>query len=360
MKILHLPTTTGGNAWGLSQAERALGYHSDVLIADKNPLKYQADIIIKNNLFHNNKYIDKFFLEVKKIISFFQIRNKYDIYHFNFGSSLLSYPLPSLYLLDLPYYNRRAKIIVTYNGCDARQKYATLKRTQYAACANNNCYNGICNDIKVEQARAQKISIFDKYANHIYSVNPDLLYFLPERAKFVPYTIANWTNTTPPSYQPRKKLKIVHSPTNRECKGSDHIIQAIQILNKKYSNYIDFTLVENMPYEKAQEVYRQADLVIDQLLIGYYGAFTVEVMKMGKPVMVYINEKDLKFLPTDMQDDCLDTIINVNAYNIIDKLANIIENPEQLTTYSEKSLTYANKWHNPEQIAKQVITDYES
>lgn len=358
MKILHLPTTTGGNSIGLARAERKLGFHSDVLITDKNPLKYHADLIVKNNLFHNYKYINRFFLEIQKLIKFFQVRNKYDVYHFNFGSSLLSYPHPKLYLLDLPYYNKNAKIVVTYNGCDARQKYATLKRTKYAACANEKCYGGVCNNIKVEHSRAAKIKIFDKYSDHIYSVNPDLLYFLPERSNFIPYTVANWDQIKPVNYKINNKIKIVHSPTNRECKGSEHIINAIKILNKKYSSKIDFILVENMPYEQALKIYEQADLVIDQLLIGYYGAFAVEVMKMGKPLMVYINENDLKFIPEQMKKDCLDTIFNVTAFNIIDKLSYIVENPELLYSHSEKSLQYVENWHNPMSTAEKITSDY--
>ena len=32
-------------------------------------------------------------------------------------------------------------------------------------------------------------------------------------------------------------------------------------------------------------MYAQADLVVDQVLIGWYGALAVETMAMGKPVI---------------------------------------------------------------------------
>lgn len=360
MKILHLPTATGGHPSGLSQAERSLGYNSEVLIVGKNPFNYQADLVIDSTLFTNQKYINRFFLEIKKIICFFSIRKKYDVFHFNFGHSLLSYPIAQLHLLDLPYYSKKAKIVVTYNGCDARQKYATLKRTNYSACSNSKCYNGVCNNIKVEESRANKIKIFDQYADSIFSVNPDLFYFLPERTKFIPYVISRWyeIEAQPYSLKTNKKIKVVHAPTNRECKGSEHIISAFKILNKKYSAVVEFVLVENLKHHEALAAFQQADLVIDQLLIGYYGCFTVEVMKMGKPVMVYISETDLKFLPLQMQRDCLDSVININAYNIINKLASILENPQILIEYAQKSRAYVEKWHNPKTIAEQIITEY--
>ena len=36
MKILHLPTSVGGNSWGLAQGEKALGLDSKVLIDSNN------------------------------------------------------------------------------------------------------------------------------------------------------------------------------------------------------------------------------------------------------------------------------------------------------------------------------------
>ena len=36
MRVLHLPTSVGGNAWGLSQAEKTLGIYSQVLVEENN------------------------------------------------------------------------------------------------------------------------------------------------------------------------------------------------------------------------------------------------------------------------------------------------------------------------------------
>ena len=56
--------------------------------------------------------------------------------------------------------------------------------------------------------------------------------------------------------------------------------------------------------------------MIDQILAGWYGAFGVEVMKMGKPLGVFIRDEDLKFVPKDMAKDLLDTVINIHPFNI--------------------------------------------
>ena len=55
MKILHLPTSVGGNSWGLAQGEKALGLESEVLIDANNWLNYKSDICLglenKNKVF---------------------------------------------------------------------------------------------------------------------------------------------------------------------------------------------------------------------------------------------------------------------------------------------------------------------
>ena len=113
MKVLHLPTTVGGHSWGLSLAERDLGLSSHVLSRSESWIGYGSDISL--NLQNKNKIIQ--FLELFK--AFLKYRKSYDIYHFNFGSSLIDYFNFGINLWDLPYYE--GKKIMTYNGCDARQ-----------------------------------------------------------------------------------------------------------------------------------------------------------------------------------------------------------------------------------------------
>src|SRR4051812_7214594 len=124
MKVLHLPHSVGGNASGLAEGERALGLTSDVLAATKDWLGYPADISL--NL-QNTK--SAFAKAVQLAQTFFAIRSRYDVFHFNFGSSLIHSPQFHLNQIDLPFYPRGAKLFVTYNGCDARQKFPTMRRT---------------------------------------------------------------------------------------------------------------------------------------------------------------------------------------------------------------------------------------
>lgn len=352
MNILHLPTSVGGNSWGLAQGEKDLGLNSEVLIDANNWLNYKSDICL--GLEHKNKVSQI----VKKMETFFKIRKKYDVYHFNYGSTLVDFMNYGVQLWDLPFYE--GKKVVTYNGCDARQKYPTMNRVDFSACHDEKCYNGMCNSGRLDTIRQNRISKMNLYVEHIFSVNPDLMHFLPQdKTTFLPYTVAGWNEIEMKKYMIDKKVKIIHSPTNRAAKGSTYILEALNKLQSKYTN-IEVVLIEKIPYEEALKLYQEAHIVIDQVLIGWYGAFGVEVMKMGKPLGVFIREEDLKFIPNEMAKDLKGAIINLNPYNIEEELSKYIENTNLLYQKSEACIAYVNKWHNPHYVASLTKQVYES
>lgn len=359
LRILHLPTSTGGNAWGLAQAERMIGMKSDVLVLNNSYLQYPADYVLFDKPM--SSFSDKIIGSFYKFFKILKIRHDYDVFHFNFGSSLIDHPNLGLELADLPLFQQQGKTMcVTYNGCDARQKYPTMRRVDYAACHENNCFNGMCNSGNLDRERQKKINRFDKFADHIFALNPDLFYFLPERTKFLPYTIASWNQINRQPYQsPGKTIKIAHAPTNRAAKGSAYILAALEKLQNTYPGRIEILLVEGLSHAEAIQKYQSADLVIDQLLIGWYGALAVEVIKMGKPVMVFIREEDLRFIPSKMAKDCVNAFILADKTNIFEKLCDIVENPDSLSEFCHRSYSYICDWHDPLSIAKSTRSIYE-
>ena len=352
MNVLHLPTSVGGNSWGLAKGEKKLGLDSKVLVFEQNWLNYPYDYCMNLN---NYGKLGKL---IKRIKTFFKVRKKYDIYHFNFGSSLVDIQNKGIHLWDLPFY--KGKKIMTYNGCDARQKYPTMQRVEFSACHQKDCYGGVCNSGEQDKIRQKRITKATKYVNHIFSVNPDLMYFLPkDKTTFLPYTIAGWDDIRECSFKIDKKIKIVHAPTNQAAKGSKFILSALKNLSKKYDN-IEVELIENIPYQEALKKYRDAHIVVDQVLIGWYGGFGVEVMKMGKPLAVFIREEDLKFIPEEMAIDLKEAIININPFNIDKVLEKYILDYDLLYKKSEASLKYVNKWHDPKYVASLTKKIYES
>jgi hypothetical protein len=361
MKVLHLPSNVAGNAFGLAQGERQLGLDAKALSIGKSVYDFPSDLIIpaKNTLLSQLYHRAQVFLKA---------RAAYDVFHFNFGSSLIHYLDLGLNLADLPFYSKQAVKVVTYQGCDARQKDGTITRInsgtgarQHAACLYDGCYDGICNSGKRDDRRRRAIDKMMAHCDHAFALNPDLLHFLPkDKASFLPYTIPNFDAIQPKSnnFFEQDKITIVHAPTQRVTKGSAYVIKAVEALQEKFPNKISFKLVENMPYEEALEVYRTADLVIDQLLIGWYGGLAVEVMKMGIPVAAYINPDDLKFLPPGFAEAL--PILNMTKDNILEKLEHIITHRDMLVDQGAQAKAFVEQWHDPKYVATLTKKVYEA
>ena len=122
INILHLPNSIGGNAVSLVEGERTLGLNSRALSVVNTHFDHPMDIYVDLT----NKNLFQQFLA--RLRTFFKYRQGFDVYHFNFGASLIHAPRYGLNLLDLPYYDHKAIKIMTYQGCDARQKYPTIQR----------------------------------------------------------------------------------------------------------------------------------------------------------------------------------------------------------------------------------------
>ena len=353
MKILHLPTSVGGNAYGLSRGERQLGLQSDTLVTYSTWFDYPADINLQLEKIKSSA--GKF---LKLFATFLDIRNKYDVFHFNFGSSLIHSYKAQYCQLELPFYPKNSKLFATYNGSDARQKSPTINNSDIPSHCYDDYFEYIDSE-KLDKMRQKSINKMARYVKHIWALNPDLLNVLPsKKSSFLPYTVSLSNNETfPPIF--KKKLKILHAPTSRAAKGSDVILSVFDELKTKYKNSIEFILLENVAHKKAYELYKTADLIVDQILIGWYGAVAVELMQMGKPVVARIAEKDLHFIPKPMADDLNETIINAGPTTIYNCLAKIIENPGILKKFSEASIAYAKKWHNPDYVAGITKQQYE-
>lgn len=88
-------------------------------------------------------------------------------------------------------------------------------------------------------------------------------------------------------YYPAKtgsSTKIIHTPTRRGFKGTSVVLQAIEILKERRSDF-DFYLIEGLPYTEYLEKIAGADVVIDQIYSQSPGMNGLEMMAAGKVVL---------------------------------------------------------------------------
>jgi len=147
-------------------------------------------------------------------------------------------------------------------------------------------------------------------------------------------------------------LRVVHASNHRQFKGSRHLIAAIETL-KKEGYPIELVLVERIPNAEAMQIYRTADIVFDQCLIGFHGYFALEAMALGKPVMVFIRKPQYLIDP----ENC--PLINVRPDTIVESLRGFLSNRDQLTGIGKKSRQYIERHYGLPAFADRLRRAYE-
>lgn len=364
MKVIHSPVNIGNQASVLSLAEKKLKGEFPVLDESlsvnftPNFSCYPADQTYSSSRFFQRNILGKVINSIK--IFLFGIFNlkSFDVYHFYFGRSFLSFGIriSKLNLFDLWLLKKLGKkIFFTYQGCDARQ------RTQYcdspiSACKLTECMNDWCRE-NTDAHRRANISKTLCYADKVFCLNPDLVP-LVDGAEFLPYATLfpeDFFDSRTPKSKAGKKVTILHAPSDRAIKGTKYILHAIERLKKKYD--LELVLLEGLSQEQVYAAYRDADILVDQVLVGWYGSTAVEGMASGCPVVSFINDEFLKYLLPGMGEEL--PIVSADPTNLYEKLEDLIKDSQKRLDLAEKGLRFVNRWHHPDKIARAMLELYQ-
>jgi hypothetical protein len=350
LRVLHCPSAVGGHPPALARAERALGLDSRCITVEPPPYGYEVDAVIGDR--------GRLRRELGRWQVLLRALRGVDVVHFNFGSTLLPRSVPGrghavfdtyarlVELRDLPLLRRAGRrIFVTFQGDDVRPTGAArgLARTP--------------EQIAADERKAHAVRMFDRYAHGIYALNPDLLDYLPARARFLPYAsvdLAAWqpVDAGPPEPTP----VVVHAPTDPELKGTAALLAAVDRLRADGVE-LELRLVEGVSREAAQAAFARADLVVDQLLTGWYGGVSVEAMALGKPVVANVRTDWLERVPARMWAEL--PILHATTATVERVLREwLTVRREGLRRHGSQGRAFVERWHDPLKIAETVVEDY--
>jgi len=305
MRILHVASTVT-NIYTLAIAQRRLGLDVDVVSFLPNIRNNTFDIYLPTKL-------PPVIQSLKKTPQLIKIAKHYDVIHFH-GTSGCTF------FLDIPIFKHMGKKIILHHRGVERLNFF------------------------------KKEYFMSRFADYKFVSTPDLLTYSPD-AEWLPNPIDLKENPWSSINSDKEQLIIVHPPTSMNqglYKGTANIIKAMKDIESADSN-ITFKLVLNKTHKEALEIYKSADIIIDQLLVGFYGMVTIEAMALGKPVVCYVDEK-YGDIP----------VWNATVDTFKERLQQLAGDYCSRSLLSKRGREYIEKIHDSETVARRTIEVYDS
>lgn len=143
---------------------------------------------------------------------------------------------------------------------------------------------------------------------------------------------------------------VIHSPTAPVAKGTSAVLTTVEHLKTKYD--FEFHLVQGMPRDQALQFMKNADILLDQFVLGDFGSSSLEAMALGKVVVCYIKPAVAALYPHDLP------VVNATQDNLSDVLEQLIRDGELRNELGRRGRAYVAKYHNAVKIADRLKTIY--
>jgi glycosyltransferase involved in cell wall biosynthesis len=321
LRVLHSPSNIAGGPGAISQGLRELGVESTMLVFNERPFERGFDINLR--LRDTSKRSNLPLNLPRQLKTFLWAVPRFDVFHFHAGLTLLPkiVNLPSLRLL-------RKGIVFQSWGSDLRGRPASEVRYLRSADA-----------VIVGSFLTRRLAPRGPWPE--YDVVPPAL------------VLTDWQ---PAPVVPGEVLRVAHAPSKRRVKGTEAVLAAFDSLRAR-GVPIELDLIEGVPNREARLRYAAADVVIDQLRIGWYGMLAIESMALGKPVVVHLDEEAAA--ETEKAFGIELPLVRAREDTLAEVLAGLVEKRDSLPELGRRSREYVEQVHAHTTVARRVLDIYE-
>jgi hypothetical protein len=190
----------------------------------------------------------------------------------------------------------------------------------------------------------ERVRIFSRYAALILPGDPTIVPWLPRHDVLFKYFPTR--TDCEPVYDPGNAIPvIVHAPNHRNVKGTQFLLDAVAALQTE-GVACELRLVENVPPSEAFALYRRADVIADQFIIGSFGSFALEGCCLGKPVLTYLEpghlENSVYYLP----------LVNTRPETLLETLRLLLRDPVLRQTIGRSAREAVARFYSYEAIGE--------
>jgi glycosyltransferase involved in cell wall biosynthesis len=305
LRVVHTPLNVAGIPWTNVQALRRKGVEATLVVVERQRMHPEADIDLARRPGLAGQVRAQW-------PAFARLLPRTDVFHFYIGWTLL----PKF--LQFPILRAaRKKSLFHFLGTDIRGRTEAQLAYRHRADA----------------------TVVGSY---------DAIRWVPEAEVIPPGIDLRGVDPTPPS--DRRRPVVVHAPSNRGRKGTEHVIAACDALP------VDLRIVERLHHDEALAAYRDADIVVDQLNAGWYGVFAIEAMALGKPVVTFLHEEAVA--RTEQAFGTRVPLVSVTKETLTDALRPLVESPDERRRVGAASRAYVEQVHDADRVAERLLDLY--
>jgi hypothetical protein len=307
LRVVHCPVNTAGVPWTNVLALRRRGIDASLVVFNRYALHPEAD----RSLDLGAGFLGR---QARQWPALASLLPRTDVFHFMFGLTLvpqsLQYPI-------LRAFGKHS--VMHYLGTDIRGK------------TPEQLASG-------KKAGAEVVGSWDA------------IRWVPGATVIPPGIDLAALTPAPPGE--RKRPIVVHAPSSRRRKGTEHVVAACEGLD------VELRIVEGVRHDEAIAHYREADIVVDQLNAGWYGLLAIECLALGKPVLTFLREEAVR--QTEQAYGTRVPLVGVTAETLRDRLAELVEaGPAEWRRIGEASRAYVEEVHDVERVADSLVELYE-
>ena len=156
----------------------------------------------------------------------------------------------------------------------------------------------------------------------------------------------------PSSFTEARPLRILHAPNHEAIKGTESLRHAVNSLEQE-GHHLDLRIVRKRPNEEVLREIEQCDLVVDQLVIGWYALFALEAMSRGRAVVCHVRE-DLEhyYVEQGILKAAELPLIDADESTIEQTLREILVEPGHLERSASGGPSFADRHHGPRAMGR--------
>ena len=207
-------------------------------------------------------------------------------------------------------------------------------------------------ELPLLQFRAERsLAAYARFGGPIFVSTPDLLADLPTAA-WCPVVVdpARWRQTEPA--QSARPLRVVHAPSRSHIKGSTLIDPVLTRLQDQ--GVIDYTRIEGVPAQEMPNIYRSADIVLDQFRLGSYGVSACEAMAAGRVVIGHVSSEVREYVHRETARVL--PIIEATPRTLEDVIRAIADDRSRARSTAAAGVEFVSAVHDGERSARALAT----